>query len=80
MSNEAQNPNAKEYLKHAVLLQTPRSETQMTNEFQTPAIVVKDQILRFAVVFWIPAFAGMTAGSGAQIRRAGGSRHPGFFP
>ena len=43
-------------------------------------ILVTDQMLRFVVVFWIPAFAGMTAETGAHIRHAGESRHPGGFP
>jgi len=43
-------------------------------------MLVKDQMLRFAVVFWMPAFAGMTAKSGVRIRHAGESRHPGGFP
>jgi len=37
-------------------------------------------MLRFAVVFWIPASAGMTVETGAHIRHAGESRHPGGFP
>jgi hypothetical protein len=32
------------------------------------------------VVFWIPAFAGMTAGTGADIRHAGERRHPRVLP
>ena len=31
-------------------------------------------MLRFAVVFWMPAFAGMTAETGAHMRHAGESR------
>jgi hypothetical protein len=30
-------------------------------------MLVKDQMWHFAVVFWIPAFAGMTAGTGAEV-------------
>jgi len=37
-------------------------------------------MLPFAVVFWIPAFAGMTAETGTHIRHAGEARHPGGFP
>ena len=44
------------------------------------SIPVKDQILRVAVDSWIPAFAGMTEGAGAQVRHAGESRHPGVVP
>jgi hypothetical protein len=43
-------------------------------------ILVTDQMLRFAVVFWMPAFAGMTVETGAHIRHGGESRHPGGFP
>jgi hypothetical protein len=35
--------------------------------------------LRFAVDLWIPAFAGMAEGAGAQVRHAGKSRHPGVL-
>ena len=42
-------------------------------------ILVTDQMLRLAVVFWIPAFTGMTAATGAHIRHAGERRHPGGF-
>jgi hypothetical protein len=43
-------------------------------------MLVKDQMWHFAVVFWIPAFAGMTAGTGADVRHAGESRYPGVLP
>jgi hypothetical protein len=33
----------------------------------------------FSVVFWILAFARMTAGTGADVRHAGESRHPGVL-
>jgi hypothetical protein len=34
-------------------------------------------MLHFAVVFWIPAYAGMTGGTGVHIRHAGERQHPG---
>jgi hypothetical protein len=40
----------------------------------------RDLILRLAVDFWIPAFAGMTPGTAASVRHAGESRHPELFP
>jgi hypothetical protein len=37
-------------------------------------------MVRFAGLFWIPDFAGMTVETGTHIRHAGESRHPGRFP
>jgi hypothetical protein len=47
---------------------------------QRDLMPVEDQMLRFEVDFWIPAFAGMTEGTGAQVCHAGEGRHPGVVP
>jgi hypothetical protein len=41
---------------------------------------VGEQILRLAVHFWVPVFAGTTEGVGAQIHDAGKCRHHGVIP
>jgi hypothetical protein len=41
---------------------------------------VKDQILHTCSGLLMPAFAGTTEGTGAHVRRAGESRHPGVIP
>ncbi len=41
--------------------------TSGNEDSQPSPVYFKDQMWHFAVVFWIPAFAGMTAGTGADV-------------